>query len=261
MASKPKTMTPTIQLHTLSGIDGSATYQSPAHTILCGVSYPLEVQYRSKELPEDTYIEVNLRPHNAVAGVRERHVESIVKKVLQSIVLGEETPRCMLQVTLQITDVSEDESLPGGVKSGGQGESYLSSLAGSINAAVAGCLDAGVQMRGVAGAAIVAVKRDGVLVLWPDTRQVKEARSVHIFAYGRQGEALVMESEGDFDMDEWEEAEKVVRQVVGASRVADDDGEDVSMSDGEGGAGTSLFATMRQAVETRVAKDGRWRGS
>lgn len=167
----------------------------------------------------------------------------------------------MLQVTLQVTDVSEDESLPGGVKSGGQGESYLGLLAGSINAAVAGCLDAGVQMSGTAGAAIVAVKRDGKVVVWPDTRQVKEARSVHVFAYGRQGESLVMESEGDFDMDEWEEAERVVRQVVvGASRVGDDDGEDISMDDGKGVEG-SVFVTMRRAVETKVEKEGRWRGS
>lgn len=252
-------MNPSIQLHTLQSADGSATYQSPAHTILCGVNYPLEVQYRSKELPEDTYIEVNLRPHNAVAGVRERHVESIVKRLLQGVVLGEETPRCMLQVTIQVTDVSEDESLPGGVKSGGQGESYLGLLAGAINAAVAGCLDAGVQMRGAAGAAIVAVKRSGELVVWPDTRQVKQAKSVHMFAYGRQGECLVMESEGHFDIDEWEEAEKVVRRVVVGAASTED--EDISMDQGGAEAGNTLLASMRRAVEVRVERDGRWRES
>lgn len=252
-------MNPAIQLHTLQSADGSATYQSSVHTILCGVNYPLEVQYRSKELPEDTYIEVNLRPHNAVAGVRERHVESIVKRLLQGIVLGEETPRCMLQVTIQVTDVSEDESLPGGVKSGGQGESYLGLLAGATNAAVAGCLDAGVQMRGAAGAAIVAIKRSGELVVWPDTRQVKQAKSVHVFAYGRQGECLVMESEGDFDIDEWEEAERVVQRVVVGAASAEDD--DISMDQGGAEAGHTLLASMRRAVEVRVDRDGRWRES
>lgn len=255
-------MTPTIQLHTLHSADGSATYQSPAHTILCGVNYPLEVQYRSKELPEDTYIEVNLRPHNAVAGVRERHVESIIKRLLHGIVLGEETPRCMLQVTLQVTDVSEDESLPGGVKSGGQGESYLGLLAGSINATVAGCLDAAVQMRGHAGAATVAIAKSGELVIWPNSRQVKQARSVHVFAYGRQGECLVTESEGDFGLEEFEAAEKLVRRVVlGAISAEEDDGEDISMTQSESEAGVSLLSTMRKAVETRIEKDGRWRES
>jgi len=111
-------------LHTLANADGSATYIAPnrSYQIVAGVNYPVEVPYRSDEIPESTYIEVNLRPHNGVGMVKERHVEELVKRTLETIILGEETPRAMLQITLQVVSVAADESLPGGVKDGGQGE-------------------------------------------------------------------------------------------------------------------------------------------
>lgn len=248
---------PVIVLHTLSSTDGSATYTSPSssHTITAGISYPLEVQYRSKELPQDTYIEVNLIPHNSVSQVKERHVEEVVRRLLRSVVRGEETPRTMLQCTLQITDVEVDESLPGGVKGGGQGESYLDTLAGCVNCAMAGCLDGGVQMRGIAGAVVVAVSKGGEIMVWPGLKERKLARSLHVFGYGREEECLLMESEGTFEVEDWQRAEAGARKaVLGRSQVgAGDLDMDIDAS------WQSLFEVVRQAVETRVAKDGRWR--
>ncbi|KAK5102288.1 exosome non-catalytic core subunit rrp46 [Exophiala xenobiotica] len=253
---------PTIELHTLSTSDGSATYTSPtrSHTILSGISYPLEVQYRSHELPEDTYIEVNIIPHNAVSQVKERHVEEIVRRVLKSVVRSQETPRCLLAVTLQVVDAEVDEEVPGGVKGGGQGEGYLEVLAGAINASVAGCLDGGVQMWGIAGAVVVGVDGEGEVVVWPGSRAQKAARSLHVFGFGRGGECLVVESEGAFEVEDWERAAGMARKVVLGRNKGDGDGdgdedEDVDMDDDSGRQ--SLFGVMRQAVEMRVAKDGR----
>lgn len=95
---------PQADLHTLSNADGSATYTEPGSTykIIAGVNYPVEVPYRSDEIPESTFIDVILRPHNGVGMVKERHVEQLVKRTLQTLVLGEETPRTMLQATLQV---------------------------------------------------------------------------------------------------------------------------------------------------------------
>ncbi|RMZ79968.1 hypothetical protein DV738_g3083, partial [Chaetothyriales sp. CBS 135597] len=151
--------------------DGSATYTNTASTslsgstitITCGVNYALEVPYRSDERPSTVLIEVNLCPHNGVSLVKERHVESLVRRVLESLVIGEETPRALLQVSLQVMDVETDETLPGGIKEGGQGESYLPILAAAVDAAVLGCLDASVVMRDVA-AAVLVVRNDGVVV-------------------------------------------------------------------------------------------------
>lgn len=248
---------PKIDLHTLHSSDGSATYTPPtnSHTLICGVNYPLEVPYRSKEIPEDTYIEVNLRPHNGVGQVKERHIEQLVKRVLSSIIRGEETPRCYLQCTIQVTQVEEDESLPGGTKGDGQGGSYLEILAGSVNAAVLGCLDAGVQMKGVAGACVVAVGKDGGSV-WPGLKIRKQAKSLHVFAFGREGDLLMCESEGDFEIGEWIEIERIAKDAVVGGRSTGEDG-DVQME--ESSASRSLLDEVRSAVEVRVAKDGRWK--
>lgn len=247
---------PKIDLHTLHSSDGSATYTSPtnSHTLICGVNYPLELPYRSKELPEDTYIEVNLRPHNGVGQVKERHIEQLVKSVLQSIIRGEETPRCYLQCTIQVTQVEEDESLPGGTKGEGQGGSYLEVLAGAVNTAVLGCLDGGVQMIGIAGACVVAAGRKGEMIVWPGLKLRKSARSLHVFAFGRKGECLLCESEGDFAIEEWMEAEELAREAVVGRRGCDDEDEQME----EETVSRSLFDEVRSAVEARVSRDKRW---
>lgn len=211
------------------------------------------MQFRSKELPEDTYIEVILIPHNAVSQVKERHVEEVVRRVLKSIVRGEETPRCMLQCTLQVTDAEVDESLPGGVKGPGQGGSYLEMLAGAVNCAVAGCLDGGVQMRSVAGAVVVAVMKDGRVRVWPTLKERKLARSLHVFAFNTDGDCLLMESEGSFEVEEWERAGEAARRVVTGSGTDAD--VDVDMNEDT----QSLLDVMRRAVEARVEKDGSWK--
>lgn len=246
---------PQIQLHNLSSSDGSASYISPCslQRIIAGVNYPLEVSYRSKEVPDDTYIEVNLRPHNAVAGVKEHHVEEVVRRVLKSMIRGEETPRTMLQCTLQVMEVENDESLPGGVKGGGQGESYLEMLCGGLNAAILGCLDAGVQMRTVAGAVLVAVSKSRETNIWPSLKERKVAKSLHVFAYGRNAEMLLCESEGEFIMDEWEWAAMLAKRAVLGTDDAGQDG-DVEMAGEDDGR--CLMSEIRDAVQARVVRDG-----
>jgi exosome complex component RRP46 len=204
MAKQPAQIT----VRSLRNANGSATYTAPngLHTITVGVNYPVEVPYRSDEIPESTLIEVNVRPANGVTLVKERHVESLVKRTLQSIVRLEETPRMLLQVTLQITAAETDESLPGGIKEGGQGETYLSILASAVNAAVLGCLDGGVQMEQIAGAALIGIGKDGTCLVSPRVEERKKCRSLHVFAVDGTGGVVLAESEGAFKMQEWTRA-------------------------------------------------------
>src|SRR5947207_14302297 len=148
-------------LHPLRRADGSATYTHAATktTILCGVNFPTEAPARSS-LPEECCVEVNVRAHNGVGQVKERHLEWLVADALRSVVLLETYPRMMLQVTLQLVSQARDEQAVSG-GGGGQGESYLPALAGLVNAAVAGCLDAGVGMRCSVVATTVAVMAGG----------------------------------------------------------------------------------------------------
>ena len=233
-----------IILHSLRNADGSATYTAPnnTHTIIAGVNYPVEVPYRSDEIPDSSLIEVNLRPHNGVAMVMERHVEFLVKQTLQSIIRLEATPRMMLQVTLQVASSETDEDLPGGIKEGGQGETYLPVLASAFNAAVLSCLDGAVQMKQMAGAVLIGIKQDGTLVESPKVAERKKCKSLHVFAITGSGDTILMQSEEPFAMEEWTSAQELARRLV------------VDTGD------TSLLSVMRRAVEAGVTSKQRWKG-
>ena len=228
MAKQPAQMV----LRPLGNANGSATYTSRIHTITVGVNYPVEVPYRSDELPESTLIEVNLRPANGVGMVKERHVESLVKRTLESITLLEETPRMLLQVTLQVTSAESDECLPGGIKGGGQGETYLPVLASAINAAVLGCMDAGVQMQQIAGAALIGVGYDGTCLVSPRVEERKRCRSWHVFAVDGTGNVVLAESEGAFKMQDWTRALEQAKLLV----------------QGPGDGDTGLLAMLRRKI-------------
>lgn len=205
-----------ILLHTLDSVDGSATFTAPndSQTIVAGVNYPTEVPYRSDELPESTFIDVNLRPHNGVGMVKERHVESIIKRTLESLVRTEDTPRTMLQVTLQVTGVEIDENLPGGMKEGGQGEIYLPTLATALNTTILGCLDARVQMNDIAGAVLIGITQNKSLIQHPRVHERKMCKSLHVFAFKSTGDCIMMESEGSFKMEEWTRAHELAHRLV-----------------------------------------------
>jgi exosome complex component RRP46 len=239
---------PQFQLHTLTTADGSTTYISPSstHTLTAGVNYPIEVPYRSDEDPEGTHVEVSVRPHNGVAMVRERYIEELVRRTLKTVIIGEDTPRTCLQATIQVISMQEDETLPGGVKGGGQGEGWLDLLVGCVNASIGACLDAGVRMNGLVCAVLVGVKTGGEIMISPDVRTRKECANLHAFAYNKKGACVLMESQGRFGMDVWQIAERLARNVVCGGDV-------------DGKQFVSVFEVLRKAVEARVDRDERWK--
>ncbi|KAK5453598.1 exosome non-catalytic core subunit rrp46 [Exophiala xenobiotica] len=256
MASTTMVEPPQAVLHSLVNADGSATYSAPNHgyKIVAGVNYPVEVPYRSDEIPESTFIEVNLRPHNGVSMVKERHVEELIKRTLETIILADETPRTMLQITLQVVSVETDESLPGGIKGGGQ----------AFNASVLGCLDAAVPMRTVAGAVLVGIGSDRHFMVSPGVVARKKCASLHVFGFDRDGKILLMESEGKFGMGDWKEAEQLARlAVLGSSHKTNVNKQngDVAMngSDTGGSPAICVLDVVRKAMENRVIKDEAWR--
>ncbi|OAP55249.1 hypothetical protein AYL99_10222 [Fonsecaea erecta] len=266
---------PRVSLHTLTNADGSATYSAPrnGYKIIAGVNYPVEVPYRSDEIPESTLIEVNLRPHNGVGMVKERHVEELIKRTLEPIVLGHETPRTMLEITLQVMSVESDESLPGGVRGAGQGETYLDLLTSALNAAILGCLDAAVQMKTLVGAALIGIGRDnGQVIIYPGVSQRSKCASLHVFAFSKDGTTLLMESEGKFSMESWEQASNAARlAVLGHSPITGtttreankQSNGDTTMNGTNHSSGNNsvicVLDVIRDAMEARVIKDESWR--
>jgi exosome complex component RRP46 len=100
-------------LHPLNRADGSAIYTSPnGYTILAAVNGPVEVQRRD-ELPEEAHIEVNVRPHDGVGQVKERHLEVLITNTLRDVVFIQMFPRQMVQLTLQILRAPVDDNTIG----------------------------------------------------------------------------------------------------------------------------------------------------
>ena len=100
-------------LHPLDRADGSATYTSPnGYSILATVNGPVEVQRRD-ELPEEAHIEVNIRPHDGVGQVKERHLEMIISNTLRDVLFVQMFPRQMVQLTLQVLKAPIDDSAVG----------------------------------------------------------------------------------------------------------------------------------------------------
>ncbi len=89
--------------------DGSATFSQNGYTIIGAVNGPIEVQRRD-ELPEEAAIDVIVRPAAGVGSTREKHLESIIEKTLRQIVLINQFPRTLIQVTLQVTSSPSNET-------------------------------------------------------------------------------------------------------------------------------------------------------
>lgn len=236
-------------LHPLHRASGSATYTSPASnlTILSAVNFPLEVPRRSDELPTSLLIEVNVRPHDGVGMVKERHLEELVRKTLQAVVLVEDYPRCLMQVGLQVLRAERTAEEGSSVSDGYQGV-----LCGLLNATSLGALDAAVGMKEVFVAVLVGVKRTGEVVTEPGMKDRSSCRSLHVFCFGGKSGLLLCESEGRFDMDEWEKAQTSAKQICLGL------GSDVEMNGSL--TGQTLLQSVRGKLEQRVVTDQRWRG-
>jgi exosome complex component RRP46 len=236
-------------LHPLHRASGSATYTSPTShlTILSAVNFPLEVPRRSDELPTSLLIEVNVRPHDGVGMVKERHLEELVRKTLQAVVLVEDYPRCLMQVGLQVLRAERATEEGNSVADG-----YLGVLCGLLNAASFGALDAAVGMREVFVAVLIGVGRSGEVVAEPGMKDRSTCKSMHLFCFGGKSGLLLSESEGRFNMEDWEKAHGLAQQVcLGA-------GSDVEMNGSS--TGQTLLQGVRGRIEQRVGMDQRWRG-
>lgn len=105
----PASTEPVALLSHLHKTDGSATFSQNGYTIIGAVNGPIEVQRRD-ELPEEAAIEVIVRPAAGVGSTREKQLESIIEKTLRQIILINNFPRTLIQVTLQVTSSPGNET-------------------------------------------------------------------------------------------------------------------------------------------------------
>ncbi|KAI4099833.1 MAG: hypothetical protein LQ339_005748 [Xanthoria mediterranea] len=248
-------MTKDVVLSPLVRADGSASYTSDGYSVIAAVNGPVEVQRRD-EIPEESAIDVVLRPAVGVGGVRERHLESIIERTLRQVILVSAHPRTLIQVTLQVVAAPDDSNASNIVH---QSASNLSLLPILLQSSMLALLSTSLPLTMTFTSTLIAVSRSGELVRKASVKALKEAASLHVLAFSSLGELLLAESEGAFDMDIWDQvyrwAEKDCRMSDSGDLAQTDDVDmDVSKSD-------TLEDSLRSIIEEKAAKEYRWKES
>ena len=105
---------------------------------------------------------------------------------------------------------------------------------------------------------LVAVSKDETIVQDPSDQDLHMAASVHVLAFSSKGDLIVIESEGDFNIDIWEKVFEEARHICRGNELGNGDSEDISMS---GQDATSLESSLREVMQEKVAKEQRWKES
>jgi len=117
-------------------------------------------------------------------------------------------------------------------------------------------LCASIPMSIILTAALVVVQPDGALVFDPSSNHLKSAASIHVLAFSSHSDTLIVESEGDFSIETWEQVHEKAGQLCHGQENEDSDDEDMSMDSYEK---IKLENIMRDAVQEKVTKERKWK--
>ncbi|KAF6221305.1 hypothetical protein HO133_002160 [Letharia lupina] len=245
-----------ITLSPLYRADGSAKYSKAGYSVIAAVNGPIEVQRRD-ELPEEAAVDIAVRPAAGVGGLRERHLESIIQNTLRRVILVSAHPRSLIQFTLQIVTSPEDGSVTGNLP---QAASNLPVLPALLQASILALISTSIPLSMTLTATLVAVNSKDTLIPDPSVQQIKLASSIHVLAFSSHGELLVVESEGDFTMDTWEEVYQKAKLICHGEEEykGENESEDMSMNSEDV---SNLENVLKDAVERKIAKSQRWKES
>lgn len=94
---------------------------------------------------------------------------------------------------------------------------------------------------------------DEKVIVDPTQVQISRARSVHVLAFTHEGDLLLVESEGQFSLAEWDE-------VVGAARRVSFRSEDeMAVDSDEKARPADMKQFIRTVMASKVAADLHWR--
>lgn len=211
-----------------------------------------------------------------VLGTRERHLEAILQSSLRQIILIHNFPRTLIQVTLQITSTPENDTTWSKlVQASSVSFSYSCSLfnllmiaqnlpllPALLQTSILTLLSASIPLSMTITSIILALKNTetGTAITEnPTPVECQDAASVHVLTFTSHGELLVSESEGNFDMDEWEEIYEHAKGVCCKSHGSGED--DIMHGDGlENEAKSNLTMFLKSTVQEKVATDLHWKG-
>ncbi|KAF2438566.1 hypothetical protein P171DRAFT_423851, partial [Karstenula rhodostoma CBS 690.94] len=251
-------MAPEAILSHLHRADGSATYTHNGYCIIGAVNGPIEV-LRRDEMPEEATVEVNLRPAAGVGSPKERHLETLLHNTLRSIILTPSIPRTLVQITLQVRSLPDEDSSTGVNPS-------LTLLPHLLHTALLALLSASIPLSTTLTAVLIALPATNTptastQLLSPtaiELLRAKPIRSAHVFAFSGEGKMLLNESDGTFSYEEWDEAAEAAEEVC----CREDGG--VGLAEGievDGREGENLDDWLRSVVRTKVEQEQRWKSA
>lgn len=181
-----------------------------------------------------------------------------------------------MQVTLQLIATPREEDVLGGLA---QADSVglvllrervslglipmlqnLSILPALLQASMLALLSTSIPLSMALTATFIAVDSSGKLVQDPSVQQLREAESVHALAFSSHGDLLVVESEGEFDMDVWEAVVHKAAQICRGDEKdgAEDEDEIMNINSEER---TTLEDALTDTIREKVAREQKWKES
>ncbi|KAF3042899.1 exosome non-catalytic core subunit rrp46 [Didymella heteroderae] len=251
---------PEVTLTHLNRADGSATYTHNGYAIIGAVNGPIEVQRRDEQ-PEEATLEVNVRPSAGVGTPRERHLETLLYNTLRSIILTRLIPRTLVQITLQVRSLPEEDTSAGVNTS-------LTLLPHLLHTAFLSLLSASIPLSTTLTSVLVAfpssTTKSSTPLLTPTANELlraKPIRSTHVFAFSGDRRLLLNESDGKFSYEEWEEACEMAEEIC--CKEEDQGGISLGESMEVDGAVQSqnLEKWLREVVTRKVEYEQRWKNA
>ncbi|KAF2627269.1 hypothetical protein BU25DRAFT_368115 [Macroventuria anomochaeta] len=251
---------PEVTLTQLNRADGSAAYTHNGYSIIGAVNGPIEVQRRDEQ-PEEATLEVNVRPSAGVGTPRERHLETLLHNTLRSIILTRLIPRTLVQITLQVRSLPEEDTSTGVNTS-------LTLLPHLLHTAFLSLLSASIPLCTTLTSVLVAypssTTKSSTPLLSPTANELlraKPIRSTHVFAFSGDRRLLLNESDGKFSYEEWETACEMAEEVC----CKEEDQGGVSLGDSmvvDGAVQSqNLEKWLREVVRRKVEYEQRWKSA
>ncbi|EFQ97715.1 hypothetical protein MGYG_00755 [Nannizzia gypsea CBS 118893] len=244
---------PTASLSPLRFANGSASYTFPAgEKILASVNGPGEVSRRDVQNPEEATLEVLVKPGVGVSGPGERYVEGVLRGLLGRVILMRDKNMARKGVVITLV-VAENRIVDGKVDV--RGGSYLSILPSLLHAALLGLLSAGIPMAMTYTSCLIAISPSSDLLANPSTEQIKTSTSLHVLAFSSKGNLLLSESQGSFNLQQWEDVHDLAEKLCHATGTNNGD-EDITM---DGVAGNTPKNFIQETVEDKVREEFAWK--
>ncbi|KZL88147.1 exosome complex subunit rrp46 [Colletotrichum incanum] len=209
---------PQARISHLPRADGSATFSRGGYCVVSSVNGPMEVQRRD-ENPFESVVDVIVRPAAGVGGTGERQLENMLQSALRQLIPIKNFPRCLIQITLQVTETPQNDYTNGKVV---QAQSSLPLLPALFHSAILGLLSAAVPLKAIATCTTLAILENGSkIVVDPSPLEADQATSLHVLSFTSQDDLLLAESEGAFSITDWDKVVGTGQKVCSQHREAE----------------------------------------